>query len=55
MPVGEPCSPDVRANTMSWLAWCSPEDSDPDTERGSAIAVSAASITPPVEDRIDWK
>ena len=25
MPNGEPGSPDVRANTMSWVAWCRPE------------------------------
>ena len=25
MPTGEPGSPDVRANTMSCVAWCSPE------------------------------
>ncbi len=25
MPTGDPGSPDVRANTMSWVAWCSPE------------------------------
>src|SRR3984893_8183800 len=25
MPTGEPGTPDVRANTMSWVAWCRPE------------------------------